>query len=474
MTRSRPLIVVLIAIVLLGGAYTSRGGGATTGATPLTARAATRYHAIPSAFAGFNAPFRKNSWQALTPELRQAAAGLAPGALRVFGGTTANYWNWRTGKFFDKAGVPPAFRAASRQMTPVYLSDWADLIREANADPVFDLNLVSSSLSDQLAMLRAARDLGMPIRRIELGNELYFHAPLIDRAVPTPKAYGRKATRWIRAIKGQFPHARVAAVGFGGSPSWPSRTRRGRWDRGVLSTLRGEDAITFHPYWKTPPGRLTRARLSKVLAAPLRRLSLLRYGGLRQLPNGVVAWVTEWNISHKSSLRGTWANGLSDAEYLLGLLGERRVRQEDLQALIFGNPFAALFANAEAFGDTPSTVPFAPTAVGRALGELYPLLSGGARVRQLAVRDSPRIPGTRLAAVRAVALQGRGALLLNLTGHQRRVRLASGPACDGTLDSVWAPPAARITGHAGEISHRAVEIQGPLSLPRRSVNRLSC
>jgi hypothetical protein len=474
MPRPRPLIVAAIAILLVSGAYVSQGRTASSGSRPLTTRPAAPYHPIPAAFAGFNAPFRKNAWLALTPELRQAAAGLAPGALRVFGGTTANYWNWRTGKFYDRHGVPRQYRRATHRMSPIHLSDWARLVREANASPVFDLNLVTSSLSNQLAMLHAAADLGMPIRRLELGNELYFHAPLIDEAVPTPKAYGRKATRWISAIKGDFPHARVAALGFGGSPSWPSRTRRGRWDRGMLSTLRGEDAITFHTYCKTPAGHLTRARLSKVFAAPLRRLSVLRHGGLRRLPNGVAAWVTEWNIWHKSSLRGTWANGLSDAEYLLGLLGERRVRQEDLQALIFRNPFAALFANAQAFGDKPSTVPFAPTAVGRALGELYPLLSGGARVRELKVRHSPRILGTRFAAVRAVAVQGRGALLLNLTGHQRRVRLAGGPACDGTLDSVWAPPAARITGHAGEISHRAVQVQGPLSLPRRSVSRLSC
>jgi hypothetical protein len=474
MPRSRPLIAALIAIVLVSGAYASEGKTASSGSRPLTARPAARYHAIPVAFAGFNAPFRKNSWQALTPELWQAAADLSPGALRVFGGTTANYWNWRTGKFYDRHGVPRQYRRANRRMSPIHLSDWARLVREANAIPVFDLNLVTSSLSDQLAMLQAARDLGMPIRRIELGNELYFHAPLVDQAVPSAKAYGRKATRWIRAIKRRFPDALIAAVGFGGSLWSPPRTRRGRWDPGVLRTLRGEDALTFHTYWKPPPGRLSRAKLSKVFAAPLRRLSLLRVGGLRQLPDGVAAWVTEWNISHGSSLRGTWANALSDAEYLLGLLGERRVRQEDLQALIFRNPFAALFANSEAFGDEPSTVPFARTAVGNALGEMHPLLSGGPRVRRLTVRHSPRIPGTRLAAVRAVAVQGRGALLLNLTGHERRVWLASGPACGETLNSVWARPAARITGHAGEVSHRTVTIQAPLSLPPHSVNRLSC
>ncbi len=476
MSRSRPSITVLIAIAiaLVSVAYPSQGTTAGSGLRPLGARPASGYHPIPTGFAGFNAPFRKNSWQALSPELRQAAAGLVPGALRVFGGTTANYWNWRKGQFYDRHGVPRQLRRANGRMSRIYLSDWARLVAHADALPVFDLNLVTSHLSSQLAMLRRARELGMPIRQIELGNEFYSHAPLVDRAIPTPEAYGRKATRWIAAIKSRFPRAEVAAVGLGSSLWWPPRTRRGQWDPGVLSTLRGEDAVTFHTYWKPPRGRPSGRRLSRVLAAPLGRFFELRSGGLRRLPDGVVAWVTEWNVRHGSKLRGTWANGLSDAEYLLALLGDPRVRQEDLHALIYRQPFAALFGNDNGFGAKPATVPFAPTAVGSALGELYPLLSGGPQVARLTVPHAPRIHGTRFAAIQAVAIRGRGALLLNLTGHKHRVRLADEPACEGTLDSIWARPEARITGHAGEISHRAVEVRGPLSLPRYSVSRLDC
>jgi hypothetical protein len=458
--------------MFVAGVFAAPARTAGEGTKLLTARPAARYHPIPTAFAGFNAPFWRNSWQALSPELRQAAASLGPGALRVFGGATANYWNWRTGTFFDKAGVPPGLRAASHEMTPIFLSDWADLLRETSSEPVFDLNVVTSSLSDQLAMLRAARDLGMPIRRIELGNEIYLDTRVFVRRFRTPKAYGRTATRWIRAIKREFPNAQVAAVGRASQGS--SHRRQAGWTRKVLKTLRGEDALTFHTYWSSSPRRLSGKALSAVFAEPIRRVAGLQSKGFRQLPRGVDLWLTEWTVRPNHAMRGTWAHGLSDAEYVLGLLGERRVRQEDLHALVLRAPDGALFANSEGFGSQPSTVPFARTAVGAAFGELYPLMSGGPRVRRLTVRHAPHLRGTRLAAIQAVAVKRRGALLLNLTGRQRRVRLGGGPECDGTLDSVWAPPAARITGQPGELHRRTLETHGPLSLPPYSVNRLSC
>jgi hypothetical protein len=466
--------MVLAAILALAGLQGAIACQAAAAPQALTASPASRYHRLPPAFAGFNVPFRLNSWQARSPELHQAVAGLHPGALRVFGGTTANYWNWRTGKFFDRRGVPPRLRRVSRGMSPIHLADWAALVRDAHAIPVFDLNLVTSTLSDQLEMLREAERLGMPIRRIELGNELYYSAPLVVRAIPTPGAYGRKATRWIDAIKAEFPDAQVAAVGFGYGASGFDR-RQDEWDRQVRRTLRGESALTFHAYWDAPrTRRLYGEPLAATLASPLRLLARLRSRALRPLPEGVSAWVTEWNVWHGAKLRGTWANGLADAAFLLGLLGQPSVNQEDLHPLVHSQPHAALFGNPAGFHDGPPTVRYAPTAVGEAVRPLYRALSGGVQVRSLRVQRAPRIAGTRLAAVRGVAVNGRGALLVNLTGRRRSVKLAGGLSCDGMLASTWARPSARITGHPGKMRRRSRQANGALLLPRHSVSRLSC
>jgi hypothetical protein len=119
------------------------------------------------------------------------------------------------------------------------------------------------------------------------------------------------------------------------------------------------------------------------------------------------------------------------------------------------------------------TVPFGPTATGLALGHLHRLLSDAPRVRPLIVHPAPRIPGTDFAAVRAVQVDGRGVLLTNVT--DTRLRLELGDAgCDGFLDSIWAQPGTRITGHAGEVNRRVVESEGSVALPRYSISRLSC
>jgi hypothetical protein len=473
--RSRGLGVGAAAIVALCSLQLASVASASQG--PLTVRPASGYHRLPLAYAGFNAPFRRNSWQARSQRLHEAVAGLAPGAIRVFGGTTANYWDWRTGKLLDEHGVPPRIRRVAREMSPIHLSDWAQLVRDANAIPVFDLNMVTSTLSDQLAMLGAARQLGMPIRRVELGNELYYGAPRVVGAFPTAGSYGRTATRWIEAIKARYPRAQIAAVGLGYPPP-PGDARQASWDRAVRRTLHGEDALTFHAYWAASRDRsLSRAGVAEALAAPLRLLRTLRSHGLERLPKGVDAWVTEWNVWHGAGYRGTWTNGLADAAYLLGLLGEPSVDQEDLHPLVHSQPQAALFGNPSGFefrGGGPPTVRYAPTAVGEALGELYPALWGGAKVRRLDVPRSPKLGGTGIAAVRGVAVEGRGALLVNLSGRRRQLELRAGLACNGTLDSVWARPSARITGRPGGVREATSPVNGSFKLPAHSVNRLSC
>jgi hypothetical protein len=102
------------------------------------------------------------------------------------------------------------------------------------------------------------------------------------------------------------------------------------------------------------------------------------------------------------------------------------------------------------------------------------MLRGGARVRRLVAPGGPRLSGTRIPAVRGIAVQGRGALLVNMTSKRRAFDLPADLACVGTVDSVWARPSARITGKPGTVRRATSPAAGSLVLPAFSVSSMSC
>jgi hypothetical protein len=392
-----------------------------------------------------------------------AVARLHPQALRIFGGTTANFWDWRAGTFVSPAAlaprspsVPPAL-AAARSKVSIQLADWARVARLAGATPVFDLNLVTSTLDRQVAMLRAASRLGLPIDRIELGNELYL--PRYRDRFPSGRDYGAEATRWIAALKAAFPGAQVAAAGY--TPTDVPGRRRDRrelsWNADMLSTLRGEDAITFHPYFASGlplrRGPAGRHAVATALGAPTRALRSLRAWGLAALPPNVAAWVTEWNLfDRRAAVHGTWAQGLEVASFGLGLLGDPRVVAADEHALVASGPFGALFGDANGLGfgspagarvaraggfylparHPPATRPLALSASGVAMKALLAFVRGAGRVQVLAFSGAPSASSVQGALI--AGPRGRRALLVNLGAAPVRVRLA-GALPAGTSES---------------------------------------
>ena len=141
-------------------------------------------------------------------------------------GTIANTWDWDEGRLDPL--VPDEdlidWVVLDRRNHPdkrYPLEDLAVLHRETGADVVFVLNMLTRDLDHSLRGLRRARDLGIPVRYVEMGNELFFNLPLESRRFPTPEDYGRISSEWIAAIKAEFPGLKCAIVAGGrGSVSW--------------------------------------------------------------------------------------------------------------------------------------------------------------------------------------------------------------------------------------------------------------
>lgn len=396
MSRGRALGLAAVVAAALVIVLASRLGGpgglgpAPMPKGPLLHPVAAAGRALPPALLGINgeAIISRDTWS--SPQFLSAVAGLHAQALRVFGGTPADYWDWRTGTYVHSPHVPGSL-SELRSHIRVTLADWARVVHVTGDAPVFDLNLLTSTLSSQLAMLRAAQRLGMPIRYVELGNELYM--PAYAWRFPTGADYGRVSTRWIAAIRRAFPGVKIAADAYPGADlnSGPLDAREARWNAELLETLRGASALTLHAYFTSGLGPnaslASTASAEQLLRAPARRwaaLSRLIAG----LPTRLPVWVTEWNLFDTvARVHGSWAQGLAVAEFGLDLATASRVAQSDYETLVDSAPFGAIFGSTA--GLQLSAVGTGASASFRAVHDsvpatpLYGLATGGVAMHAL-------------------------------------------------------------------------------------------
>ena len=109
-------------------------------------------------------------------------------------------------------------------------------------------------LDQQLQALHTAAADGLPVRMVELGNELYQSGYInagpngqdYAKRFPTAADYATQMNTWISAIHSAFPAAKVAAVATDANDVSGISQRRRNWNADVLPLLKGEDAVTIH------------------------------------------------------------------------------------------------------------------------------------------------------------------------------------------------------------------------------------
>ena len=74
------------------------------------------------------------------------------------------------------------------------------------------LDILNSTLSDQIQMLSFLQLVGIPIEYIELGNELYAQEKSYVEIFPTGAEYAARVAEWVSALRGKFPDAKIAAL----------------------------------------------------------------------------------------------------------------------------------------------------------------------------------------------------------------------------------------------------------------------
>jgi hypothetical protein len=230
-------------------------------------------------------------------------AALDPSTIRWPGGTEADFYDWHSGL----STLKPA-------KEPFTLADLAAACRATGAVPIFDLNVLApgneTNPSDQIAMLKAAKRLGLPIDYVEVGNELYSNAPGAPQAFPDAASYARTVSIYVEALHQAFPGVQVAADAI----PFPEDRRESSWDAELLADLQGPsspDAFIVHFY----PGLYQNPFASSDLPTLFENV----YGSVSELSQaiqglgGKPVWLTEYNM--RGPYRVFRLKGASPAEH---------------------------------------------------------------------------------------------------------------------------------------------------------------
>ncbi len=314
--------------------------------------------------------------------LVQVTKQLAVTNFRYPAGSLGNYWNWDTG-WLD-TNLPDSLmikwvveQGLTKSKNRYTLENFAEGQKKLGFTPVFMLNMLSQDLDHSVRNLLRAEKLGLPIKYIELGNELFFNLPLEMSVYPTPEDYGKTCKIWIDSLKHHFPEAKYAIIGN----YLKRRKRHTDWTTRALAHCDNADAVTYHKYSpagidgkqerkKITPGTegisdlLTATRKSDakdIKDIQKWEIDLLKndtayanflhtaehaarnYKNINA-PEGVEIWVTEFNMrDDNSALRGTWANTLYIAKYYEEFLNSP-VTITNIHNII-GDKFQQIFSN---------------------------------------------------------------------------------------------------------------------------------
>ena len=434
-----------------------------------------------------------------------AVQQLNPKLLRLPGGTVASYWDWRKGGIIDDIsslpeGLPRFLRFKARKYTAGTLPEFKTGLEATNSTPIFVLNLLTSDLKSQIEMLKEARDLGMPVKYIELGNELYFNIKNYKQVFPQPKDYAVLANKWTSALRKEFPDAEIAVLGVVPKPEKPARLQD--WHRNLFKgrNSTSADAVTLHLYtghgldnnnksFKSYP-YFNRKDVPTILGEPFREWQKMReHDAYKLIPKDSKIWLTEYNLMDKGvagtrgqqyRVIGSWVHGLYTMAMSLLFLEEPRVEIMCNHVLIGNSRFAAILADEKSLLDPKnknSATPLSLSATGSALQPLVDSTAGMSTARQINFSGNVSLKGKdnfRYPALTGWVFsndsQSKG-VILNLSSRKFKVNLNDLFKGNTSYEQVFGNPKT-LVGDPKALKRKTGKIKGSTVLPSYSVTKI--
>jgi hypothetical protein len=461
---------------------------------PISVSESTEPRMIPSDFFGYTTGFETilgDYWH--NQDFLDTVSRLQPGNLLYPGSIVANYWDWEKG-WFTPWGESPFNQIVGVRPIPNRLEDFYQVIKTSGVTPIFNLNLLSASLESQIRMLRHAQELGMKVKYIELGSQFYSSQADYVKKFPTGKDYGLVASRWIVALRKEFPDAQIAVDGVIADDQSTTDVRLANWNKEIFQTLHGADALTLQVYTSFDDSTVKESKENLSSAVPLVLGTSFQVGGsltqrkITDLPSGMRLWITEYNYyDQKIPIQGTWLHGLFLAAQSLLFLDDRRIDLITNSRLIGKADFGAIFSDEHGFqfdpvqelvATPPPTLPLTDTASGSALTYLGEAMRGSQNVRKLVF--SPKAPeldqeGNNYPSLLGYSFNGSDGekvILLNLSDTSYPVNLDSIFSQEITFKQLSGDPLTQISNPNLLLAVKGEKTSANLTLPPYSITNL--
>ena len=475
MSLRSPALAVAVGVMaaMLSGCSQGSGRPKATSTAPVHAEATLTgtSRPFPTDFFGVNGANFIRGTDPTDPRFIASLRALAPESIRLFGGTTANYWDWRSGSLLTNVSLPRDL--ATLPPAGMTLDRWNRLLDEGTAAPIFDLNIVTSTLAEQLAMLHAAQSMGMRVERVELGNELYQNAPAVVARFPSPDSYAQVAAQWSSAIKADFPGVQISVVGSLAKQGQP-KPRKTQWNSAIRTRSADYDAVTLHLYFASGADATQAIDdnvAAQVVSTTRTRLAEFKDQDLAGVPAGKTCWVSEFNILDRQSLvPGSWLHGLVVAQTSIALAAEPRVGMAVMHALVGNVAFAAIFGSGASTSTTTSQRggrgfaagqrtgrPYALTGAGEAMSLVFAASRGASSAQALAFGSDSNLVGIRFTAGSTSRL-----LIANLGAGPATIQLGALVGSSYHVRELSAPPGQFVSG-PDAVHHQDRQGTGQLS-----------
>jgi hypothetical protein len=380
---------------------------------------------------------------------------LDPGNFRYPGGTVGNFWDWNSG-YYNEVGrqFPPIGPSAQGPM-PYKLENLREVYDRTGAMPVYMLNMLTESLDDQLDMLRHARQIGLPVQYIEMGNEFYLddHPEKYNYPTHYPRItdYTDSCRVWTSRLKQEFPDARIAMIGVNHPASWVNRQRAREWNDVAMRNMQGIscDAMTIHIYAKNNLPAPTPYDMIGQCIAFVQQQRVLD----PSIPERYPLWITEYNFEGNGNpFPGQWVHGLAAT-----LMSAQLICVPRVEMVCFFNLTAGL--SASAIYDEDFTVSgekaqkYALSATGEGLKMLSKAQKNATSVRKLDFAENPKAPTQKngdIPTLWGYKFDGNGprVLLVNIGQQQATVSTVDLGFTPASFEQISAPQNKAVTSSA--------------------------